>query len=174
MTDEQIIRGCQKNDSKAQKLLYDKHAPKMMGVCLRYTGSTDEAKDLLQDGFIKVFKSISSFRFDGRIEGWIKKVMVNTALENLRKKKLILEKLDEEYSDNQDHQAADLNHNVKDLLRMLQQMPHGYRTVFNLYAIEGYSHNEIADKLEITEGTSKSQYARAKEYLQKLMMAEKV
>jgi RNA polymerase sigma factor (sigma-70 family) len=117
-----------------------------------------------------VFQSISSFKFEGELAGWIKKIMVNTALAELRKKKMEFEKLDDDYSENDnEHQQADSHHDVKDLLRMLQQLPHGYRTIFNLYAIEGYTHKEIAERLAINEGTSKSQYARARTYIQKML-----
>jgi RNA polymerase sigma-70 factor (ECF subfamily) len=172
MTDEQIIHGCLHNDLRTQKYLYERYAPRMMGVCLRYTDNSDEAKDLLQDGFIKVFQHISSFKFTGQLEGWVKTVIINNALEQIRKKKIVFERLDDDYSENDHLHPTDLQHDVKDLLRMLQNLPSGYRTIFNLYAIEGYNHKEIAERLEISEGTSKSQYARARVYIQKMLSPE--
>lgn len=174
MTDEEIIQGCIQKDLRSQKHLYDRYASKMMGVCLRYANNSDEAKDLLQDGFIKVFQHISSFKFEGELAGWIKKIMVNNALEQIRKRKIVFEKLEDDFADSDsEYHTGESQHDVKDLLRMLQQLPQGYRTVFNLYAIEGYTHKEIAERLEIEEGTSKSQYARARAYIQKILAGVK-
>lgn len=174
MTDEEIIRGCIQKDLRSQKQLYDRYSSKMMGVCLRYASNKEEAQDLLQDGFIKVFQNISSFKFSGEFAGWIKKIMVNNALEQIRKRKIVFEKLEDDFADGEsENHTGESQHDVKDLLRMLQQLPAGYRTVFNLYAIEGYTHKEIAERLEIEEGTSKSQYARARAYIQKMLAGVK-
>lgn len=174
MHNEQIIQGCIKRDSRAQKNLYDAHAPRMMGVCLRYCKNEEEAKDLLQEGFIKVFDKISTYRGEGSLEGWIKKVFITTALEKLREKKIVFERLTDENLADAEPGAVDTKLEAKELLKLIQLMPDGYRVVFNMYAIEGFSHPEIAEKLNITPGTSKSQYARARQHLQKLLMMEKI
>jgi RNA polymerase sigma-70 factor (ECF subfamily) len=171
MTDEQIVQGCIANNALAQKHLYDKFSRKMMGVCLRYCDNTEEAEDVLQNGFVTVFQKIESYKGTGSLEGWIRKVMVNTALTNIRKNKNL--KLNIEL-DSVEYMLPSANHitqsiAAKDLLKIIQTLPTGFKTVFNLYAIEGYSHKEIGDMLGITEGTSKSQYSRAKAYLQKLI-----
>jgi RNA polymerase sigma factor (sigma-70 family) len=171
MTDEEIVTGCIQKNPIAQKNLYDKFSRKMMGVCLRYSESQEEAEDVLQNGFVTVFQNIASFKGMGSFEGWVRKIMVNTALTNIRKNK----KLKQNVSlDNvsfmlpSSNQVAD-NFAANDLLKLIQTLPTGFRTVFNLYAIEGYSHKEIGDLLNISEGTSKSQYSRAKAHLQKML-----
>lgn len=174
MSDEQIIQGCTERDIKAQKSLYDRHAPRMMGVCLRYCRNQDQAKDLLQDGFIKVFEKISTYRGEGSLEGWIKKIFITTALEEIRRKKIDFVRLPDENIEGDETVSADSKLQAQDLLRVIQQLPEGYRIVFNLFAIEGYNHIEIAEKLNITEGTSKSQYARARSYIQKILIAEEI
>lgn len=177
MTDEEIIKGCIANDMNAQKHLYERFARKMMGICLRYAENTEEAQDLVQDGFIKVFQKINSFKGDGSLEGWTRKVMVNTALDSLRKKKKEKQRIE---IDNEDDSWTGIEDGIidaisaKDLLKIIQNLPRGYRTVFNLFAIEGYSHKEIGEMLHITESTSKSQYSRAKVQLQKMLLPEKV
>ncbi len=171
MTDEEIIEGCIKKNALAQKALYDKFAKKMMGVCLRYCDSQEEGEDVLQNGFIHVFNKIDSFRATGSLEGWIRKIIVNTALTSLRKaKKLDANvEIDSVESMTEDPNRLGETFAVKELLKIIQSLPTGFRTVFNLHAIEGYSHKEIGDMLGITEGTSKSQYSRAKAYLQKII-----
>jgi RNA polymerase sigma factor (sigma-70 family) len=165
------MTGCIQKNPIAQKNLYDKFSRKMMGVCLRYSESQEEAEDVLQNGFVTVFQNIASFKGMGSFEGWVRKIMVNTALTNIRKNK----KLKQNVSlDNvsfmlpSSNQVAD-NFAANDLLKLIQTLPTGFRTVFNLYAIEGYSHKEIGDLLNISEGTSKSQYSRAKAHLQKML-----
>ena len=174
MTDEELVKGCVENKPLAQRTLYERFSRKMMGVCLRYADGRDEAEDILQNGFIKVFENIESFKGSGSLEGWIRKIMVNTALNNYRQNKAGRLKVDldaVEYmlpSDNQVSGTLD----VKELMKTIQQLPAGFRTVFNLFAIEGYSHKEIAEQLNISEGTSKSQYSRARMYLQKALKIE--
>ena len=169
MTDEQIVEGCIKKNAIAQKHLYEKFVRKMMGVCLRYADSTEEAEDVVQNGFISVFENISSFRGTGPLEGWIRRIMVNTALTNIRKNKKLKQNIELESvefmlpSTSQSSESFE----AQDLLKIIQTLPTGFKTVFNLYAIEGYSHKEIGDILGISEGTSKSQLARAKSILQK-------
>lgn len=172
MTEEQIIEGCKSQKREAQKALYEAHARTMYGICLRYSADEHAAKDLLQDGFMKVFASIGSFEGRGSFEGWMKRIFVNLALERIRKRKLVnlnepedIQNLAEELPDETENSKAD-NISVEELLRMVQSLPEGYATVFNLYAVENYSHKEIADMLGISEGTSRSQYLRARQSLQ--------
>ncbi len=151
-----------------QKALYKRFASKMLGVTLRYTRNREEAEDLLQEGFIKVFRSISQYTGPGSFEGWVRRIFVNTALESLRKAKMKFSNEEVQDLRNEHHQEADVMSSIgmKDLLRMIQGLTPGYQAVFNLYVIEGYQHQEIAKLLEISEGTSKSQLARARMILQ--------
>lgn len=147
-----------------------------MGVCIRYADRREEAEDMLQNGFIKVFDKIDTFKGTGSLEGWIRKIIVNESLTYIRKNKQMKMNVDIE---NAKYMIPGQNHigdivNEKDLLRIIQQLPVGFRTVFNLFAIEGYSHKEIAEQLGITEGTSKSQYSRARTHLQKMLQPEVV
>ena len=171
MTDEQIIKGCVENNPIAQQFLYDKFSRKMMGVCVRYCDSQEEGEDVLQNGFIHIFENITSYKGAGSLEGWIRKVIVNTALSHIRRNKKLKYNVDlesVEYLVASPIQSSD-NLAAKELLQIIQTLPTGFRTVFNLYAIEGYSHKEIGDMLGISEGTSKSQYSRAKIHLQKML-----
>jgi RNA polymerase sigma factor (sigma-70 family) len=161
MTDEQLLEAILRQDAKAQRLLYERFARKMFGVCLRYTRNREEAEDYLQDGFLKVFQKLSSFKNEGSLEGWIRRVIVNTCLGNIRQQKLQWNDLGEANEPMEAAVAID-KLQTTDLLELIRQLPPGFRTVFNLYAIEGYSHKEIAELLNITEGTSKSQFARAR------------
>jgi RNA polymerase sigma factor (sigma-70 family) len=175
MTDEQIAKGCVEKNAIAQKYLYDKFSRKMMGVCLRYCDSTEEAEDVVQNGFIRVFEHIEAFKGTGSLEGWIRKIMVNTALTNIRKNKRLKQNIEldsvEFMLPAEGHIHEDFA--ARDLLKIIQTLPAGFRTVFNLYAIEGYSHKEISDMLDISEGTSKSQYSRAKAHLQKIIQIDR-
>jgi RNA polymerase sigma-70 factor (ECF subfamily) len=164
MTDEQIASGCKSSDAIAQKALYDKFSRKMFGVCLRYAKGREEAEDFLQEGMITVFQRISSFNQDGSLEGWVRRVLVNTCLEHLRKQKLQWVNIDEVEEGAEDGFTME-KINIKDLLEVINSLPTGFKAVFNLYAIEGFTHKEIAELLAISEGTSKSQYARAKAVL---------
>lgn len=176
MTDEQLVEGCIRKNLQSQKMLYERFAGKMMGLCLRYAENRAEAQDLMQDGFIKVFQKIETYRHHGSLEGWIKKVMINTALDNYRR--LRADKHKTELDEDNDYSVQQYNASdamsTKELLSLITKLPTGFRTVFNLYAIEGYNHYEIAEMLNITVGTSKSQYARAKMSLQKMIQTEKI
>ncbi len=178
MSDEEIIKSCISGETRAQRLLFDKYSRRMMGICLRYAAGREEAEDMLQEGWIKVFKNLGSFRFEGSAEGWIKRIMVNTCLDSLRKTKKMFNQVEIEAV--QEMLPVDLGKNTpdilteKELLKMIHQLSPGYRTVFNLFAIEGYSHKEIGDMLSITESTSKSQYSRARVQLQKMFQEENV
>jgi RNA polymerase sigma-70 factor (ECF subfamily) len=159
-----------RGDRKMQQELYKRFAPKMYGVCLRYAGSAEEAEDILQEGFIKVFHKIGSFRREGSFEGWIRRIFVNTAIEHFRKK-TYLQPITEYEEDTVEGKYLTVLDNLaeKDIIQLVQQLSPGYRTVFNMYVIEGYSHKQIAEALGISEGTSKSQLSRAKLILQDLV-----
>jgi len=167
MNSESFLEGCRLNDRKAQEMLYRSFSSKMMAVCLRYASSQFEAEDILQMGFIKVFKNINQFANKGSLEGWVRRIMVNTAIEFSRKS-VILQDIDAvNESTIIDSQLFEINElEVKDLLKMIQELAPGYRLVFNMYAIEGFSHKEIARALDISESASKSQLFRARMRLQ--------
>lgn len=163
-----LAKGCIKNDARCQKMLYEKYYGLMLAICLRYTDSREEAKDVLQDGFIKIFKNITSFNFKGSLEGWMKRVVINTAIDNFRKNNSIPNTTPiDEVQDISLPEDINQQLNHQDLLEIVQSLPHGYRTIFNLYVIEGYPHNEIAKMLDISEGTSKSQLSKARRLLRK-------
>jgi RNA polymerase sigma factor (sigma-70 family) len=167
MDESALIEKCLKGDQLAQRALFDKYAPKMFSVALRYAKDTDQAEDVLQDAFVKVFMKLDRYNGKGSFEGWIRRVVVNTALDSIRK--------NIKFQDNisSDDVAYKLEQHVftgdsldeKFLLKTINSMPEGYKTVFNMFAIEGYSHKEIAKELDISENTSKSQYSRARAYL---------
>ena len=167
LEDYDIIRGCLQNSAAMQKMLYDKYAAKMYGIALRYAHDPEDAKDILQDGFVKVFQNLSKFKGTGAFEGWMRRIFVNTAIEHYRKKNNTYEIQESHEEQINDREVTALDKLAAvEILNMVKSLPNGYRTVFNLFAIEGYSHKEIADLLNISEGTSKSQYARAKALLQ--------
>jgi RNA polymerase sigma factor (sigma-70 family) len=164
---QDIIKGCVKREYKYQKLLYTKYASLLYAICLRYLKNTDDAKDALQDCFVKVYDKISSFNNEGSFDGWIKRLAVNNCLMVLREKKKAVF-VDEiyipvEFDNDDEEDGYDIDKQT--LFNMIQELPDGYRTVFNLYVIDGFSHKEIAEKMGINEGTSKSQLARAKKIL---------
>ncbi|CAG5008599.1 ECF RNA polymerase sigma factor SigW [Dyadobacter sp. CECT 9275] len=166
----QLVKALRKEDAKAQRLLYDKFSPRMLGLCFRYIGDTMAAEDVMIEGFVKVFEKINQFSGEGSFEGWVRRIMVNEALGYLRKQKAVPEEPIREESENMpDYSTADENLRAEELLKLVEALPVGYRTVFNLYAIEGYAHLEIAEMLGITESTSKSQLHRARALLQKML-----
>ncbi len=162
-----IIEGCKKGRSRYQEELYHLLAPKMYGVCLKYSNDKDDAKDIMQDGFIKVFQKIEQFGEKGSFEGWVRRIMVNTALERYRSQ-VTMFSLDERLplSDEGVQSSVIEDLTAEDLLAIVQQLTPKYRMVFNLYAIEGYNHKEIGEMLGISEGTSKSNLSRARIILQ--------
>ncbi|HVZ25951.1 MAG TPA: sigma-70 family RNA polymerase sigma factor [Sediminibacterium sp.] len=177
MTDEyELIQGCIRQDSRSQRVLFDRYAGKMMGVCLRYANDSMEAEDMLQDAFIKVFQYIGQFKFEGAFEGWIRRIVVNTAIRHLEKKKLHFKDIDENGPQTPQIDAqAYTQLNQAELLKLISQLPEGYRLVFNLNAIEGYSHEEIAEMLHIQPGTSRSQLVKARKMLQhQILQLQKV
>lgn len=164
-----LIEGCRKAERKWQRALYDRFSKKMMVVCLRYCKARQEAEDILQEAFIKVFENIKNFRGEASLEYWIKRIVINTALNSQRSKLYLYPMVDiTEINLSADHLSLAGFH-YEDLLKMIQELPTGCQVIFNLYAIEGYKHHEIAEMLNINEGTSKSQYARAKHLLQQML-----
>lgn len=165
-TIDSLLEGCKRGERKAQESLYKTMASRMMAVCMRYAKDTYEAEDVLQMGFIKVFQKVSEFRGEGSFEGWIRRIMVNTAIESYRKNLRSLNVVDIDEVYDQPQSTFDMSGlELKDLLNQVQQLSNGYRMVFNMYVIEGYSHREIAEQLGITEGASKSQLSRARAIL---------
>lgn len=173
MNEQQLIEGCRKGDRRAQKVLYETYARKMMGVCLRYVNDRETARDLVQDGFLKVFTHIDSYSGEGSFEGWLRKIFVNSALEYLRKADVLRESTDIDSTAElvQTGSSPISEIAAAELMNLIQGLPAGFRTVFNLFAIEGYSHKEISERLQITESTSRSQYTRAKQLLQQKVNA---
>jgi len=166
----QLLKALRKEDPKAQRQLYDKYSARMLALCFRYICDDMAAEDVMVEGFIRVFAKIEQFSEEGSFEGWIRRIMVNEALGYLRKQKRILEDtLSDEANNIPDYAHADQNLETQELLQLIESLPTGYRTVFNLYAIEGYPHIEIAQMLGITESTSKSQLHRARAMLQKMV-----
>lgn len=171
ISESDLIEGCISEDRKMQYQLYERYAPKMYGVCLRYAANAEEAEDILQEGFIKVFKKVGSYRNEGSFEGWIRRIFVNTAIEHFRKKTYLQPITEQEENTLEGKYLSVLDDLAeKDIVQLVQQLSPGYRTVFNMYVIEGYTHKQIADILGISEGTSKSQLSRAKLILQDLVM----
>lgn len=164
----QLLKALRKGDPKAQRQLYEKYSSKMMGVCLRYVGDYMAAEDVLVEGFMKVFEKIDQFKSEGSFEGWIRRIIINEALGYLRQRKRIQEEADLEEAQWQADggNLADQTLEAEELMQLIECLPVGYRTVFNLYAIEGYAHAEIATMLSISESTSKSQLHRARALLQ--------
>ncbi|NBP04871.1 MAG: RNA polymerase sigma factor [Bacteroidetes bacterium] len=173
ITESELVKACLEGNALAQQALYQKYAPVMYAICLRYCGSPDNAKDMLQESFIKLFESLKNFRFQGSFEGWTKRIAVTTCLDFI--KKLKQEPYAEEL-ENHTHLGVEATVfpalGMKDLLALLQTLPVGYRTVFNLYAIEGYNHGQIAELMGISENTSKTQLFKARRLLQ-LKLTEK-
>ncbi|TKK68825.1 RNA polymerase sigma factor [Ilyomonas limi] len=167
MNTHTLVKACLKGNEQAQKQLYDAFAGQMMGVCYRFTKSTEDAEDVLQEGFIKVFTNLAQYKGDGELAAWIRKIMVNTALAYLKKNKHysneLLIKEDHMHVVSDDH--PEINVHVKELIEMIRQLPVGYQTIFNMHAIEGYSHMEIGQLLGVSESTSRSQYMRARNQL---------
>ena len=172
-TEEKLLIGCKSGSTKAQEALYHHFSPTMFGICLRYGSDYHTAEDILQDGFVKVFKNIPNFRNEGSLEGWIRRIFVNTAIEYYRKRTRSFRFSPLEVVADKSVEDVQLYSLERDeLLGLIQQLPDGYRLVFNLYVIEGFSHQEISEKLQVNLGTSKSQLARAKKYLRKLIIAQ--
>jgi RNA polymerase sigma factor (sigma-70 family) len=167
---KKIIKGCLSGDRRDQELLYRRHSSKLYGVCLQYSGNDEEARDILQEGFIKIFENLHKYKHEGSFEGWIRRIVVNTALEKFRSRHNLFRVDDidtiqepEAEPDTEDYSGLQ----AVDLLYIIRELPPKYRMVFNLYAIEGYSHKEIGEMMNISEGTSKSNLSRARSILQR-------
>ncbi len=173
--EKQLIQACLDGNPKAQRQLYQHFSGKMMGICMRYASDRPEAEDMLQDGFCRVFTDLSKFRAEGPLGAWIRRVVINTALQHLRRKKTRMFPTIELQEIKETHLSAEdiiSQFSAQDLLQIIQQLPPGYRMVFNLHAIEGYSHEEIADQLGISIGTSKSQLSKARATIKKMLTSE--
>ncbi|RCH54401.1 RNA polymerase subunit sigma-70 [Mucilaginibacter hurinus] len=170
-TIDELIKRCKTGDRKACELLYKGFASKMLGVCMRYATDKMEAEDMLQNGFIKVFSRLNDYRGEGLFEGWMRRIMIHSSIEYYRKHHKMLQVIDttELASTPLVDASAPANLNAADLMDMVQQLSPGYRMVLNLYAIEGYSHKEIAEIMGISEGASKSQLSRARNILKQLV-----
>jgi len=169
--DYSLVRRCLKNEISAYKELYEKYAPKMFGICLRYAKDFHSAEDILQDGFTKIYKNLKKFRFEGSFEGWLKRIIVNTAIEKYRKKVSLYPIVDIGDSEREKVYDNTLNRlQAEDIMKMVEKLSPGYKTVFNLYVIDGYPHKDIGLMLGISEGTSKSQLARARYLLQEMII----
>jgi RNA polymerase sigma factor (sigma-70 family) len=165
-TIHELIKCCNANERKAQELLYKQFASKMLGVCMRYATDKMEAEDMLQNGFIKVFQKLADYRGDGSFEGWIRRIMVHSSIEYYRKHHKMMQVVGlDDTNETQTNPLAIAKLEAKDLMVLIQQLAPGYRIVFNLYAIEGYSHKEIADIIGVSESASKSQLSRARAIL---------
>ena len=176
MTEEQLINECKAGKALAQRQLYEKYSRKMMGICMRYTSNRDEAQDILQDGFVKVFDKLNTYQGQGSFEGWLRRIFVNTALDQYRKNKQTKGELDIDDVGYAIDSGVDVASNIQadELLRILQKIPAGYRIVFNMYAIEGFSHKEIAEELGVSENTSKTQFMRARAFLKNILEKQKM
>ena len=176
MTEEAILEGCLRNESLAQRELYNRYSPKMLAVCYRFGHHREDAEDMLQEGFIKVFSQIHTFRNQGAFEGWIRRIIVHTCINNLKKNKKFNENVDIMYATGIQIREESVPSIVqaKQVVECIRLLPLGYRTVLNLYAIEGYSHKEISEMLEIEESTSRSQYTRAKQMLEDILIRKKI
>ncbi len=165
----ELLEGCKNKDRHSQEVLYRKYARKMYGICMGYAGERPLAQDMLQESFIKVFKHIDNYSGSGSLEGWIRRIVTNTAIDILRKKQRTELFIENEVSDlngQSNKWVAPNSMEAGDIMKQVKKLPEGARIVFNLYAVEGYTHKEIAEKLHITAGTSKSQYSRARSLLQ--------
>lgn len=167
MTEKDLIKGCIREDRDCQQEVFRRYAGKMLAVCMRYTRHRMEAEDVLQDAFIKVFDNLEKFQFKGSFEGWVRRIVINTALKNYDRKRFSHEQIGLEHTHDQTADPTIYGHlQSEELMRLIAALPNGYRVVFNLYAIEGYSHKEIADTLGIQESTSRSQLVKARKMLQ--------
>lgn len=172
MTDIELIKACQAKNSKAQELLYNRYAGRLMGICMRYGASKEEAQDIFQEAFIKVFENIHKVTQVETLNAWIKKIVINTAINHYHQQQKRYTALPELYSETEfddAHERIIDQLSQEELLNLIQKLPAGYKFVFNLYAIEGYAHKEIAEMMQTSESNSKNQYAKAKKALQKMI-----
>jgi RNA polymerase sigma factor (sigma-70 family) len=176
MTEDAIIRGCLENKPAAQEALYRMYCAKMMAVCYRYARNREDAEDMMQEGFIRIFQQMHQFMGKGSFEGWIRRIMIHTSINHLKKYKKFSDYVDvydmSEYLIKEEQTTASLH--SRDIIECIRSLPVGYKTVLNLFAIEGYTHKEIARILEIEESTSRSQYTRARNMLEKKLMSKNI
>lgn len=177
--DEKIIDGCIAGKRKSQKALFEKYKSSVMGVCLRYCKSRDEAEDVLMMAFMTIFSEIHTFRREGAIDPWIRRIVVNTAINNYKKNlkhyyhSEIMEVAEKEFNEGDNIQTPNY-HSAEEILKVIQELPEGYRMVLNLHIVDGYKHKEIAEMLDINVGTSKSQLAKAKKIIQQKIVKKKI
>jgi len=176
MTEEAILQGCMQNKPAAQKALYEKYSAKMLAACYRYAHNREDAEDMLQEGFIKVFSQIHTFESRGSLEGWIRRIVVHTCINILKKNKKFNESVDIIHATTAQVREESIPSIIqaKQVVECIRLLPIGYRTVLNLYAVEGYSHREIGMMLDIEESTSRSQYTRAKAMLEDILIKKKI
>jgi len=176
MTEEAILKGCLQNDPAAQRELYNRYSPKMLSVCYRFAHNREDAEDMLQEGFIKIFSQMHTFGNRGAFEGWIRRIIVHTCINILKKNKKFNESVDIIHATGAMVREESVPSIVqaKQIVECIRMLPIGYRTVLNLYAIEGYSHREIGMMLDIEESTSRSQYTRAKAMLEEILVRKKI
>lgn len=176
MSEEALVNGCIRNDAAAQQALYERYSPRMLPLCYRYARNREDAEDMMQEGFIKVFAQIGQFRHTGALEGWIRRIMVHTCINILKKNRKFSDSVDiiHAVSLPVDEETIPSILQAKQVVESIRTLPLGYRTVLNLYAIEGYSHKEIGKMLEIAESTSRSQYTRAKAMLTDVLVRRKL
>lgn len=176
MTEELMLAGCLRNNAAAQEALYNRFSPRMLGVCYRFAKNREDAEDMLQEGFIKVFTQIHQYRNEGALEGWIRRIIVHTCINNLKKNKKFADSLDIIHAKsiyiNEEFIPSIMQ--AKQVVECIRMLPIGYRTVLNLYAVEGYPHKDIALMLDIEESTSRSQYTRAKAMLEEILVKKKI
>jgi RNA polymerase sigma factor (sigma-70 family) len=173
----QLVEGCKNESRSSQQEVFSKMYGVLFSICMRYASDRDEAEDILQSGFIKVFKGIENYKGDGSFEGWIKRIVVNTAIDNYRRKKVrpvvtdseLVDRSGEELADEEEDESVYNQVPVQDVMDAIQQLSPAYQTVFNLYVMEGYNHNEIAEMLEISVGTSKSNLSKARQNLKRIL-----
>ena len=176
MTEEAILKGCLENDATAQRELYNKYSPKMLSVCYRFAHNREDAEDMLQEGFIKVFSQIHQFKNTGALEGWIRRIIVHTCINTLKKNKKFSDSVDLIHASGIGANEYNISSilQAKQVVECIRVLPIGYRTVLNLYAIEGFSHKEIGIILDIAESTSRSQYTRARALLEEILIKKKI
>lgn len=176
MTDEFMLDGCLKNDAASQDALYSRFSPRMLGVCYRFAKNREDAEDMLQDGFIKVFSQMHQYRNEGALEGWIRRIIVHTCINILKKNKKFTDCVDILQASGISIKEESIPSVIqaKEVVECIRLLPLGYKTVLNLYAIEGYSHREISNMLDIEESTSRSQYTRAKAMLEEILIKKNI
>ncbi len=176
MTEELMLAGCLSNNATSQEALYSRFSPRMLGVCYRFAKNREDAEDMLQEGFIKIFSQIHQYRSEGALEGWIRRIIVHTCINLLKKNKKFSDSVDISFAGSVGIREESIPSimQAKEVVECIRLLPIGYRTVLNLYAIEGYSHKEIGGMLDIEESTSRSQYTRAKAMLEDVLIKKKI